>query len=287
MSCSLSVRAAVACRPAAFALIVAACWPTASHAGDELMYPLAIAAKDDQTIFLADRELPGVWRADGGRLKILFRGEKKFRTPLNAPRSLAIDREGRLLAGDSATREVYRFDAAGKPEPLTGGEIGIPMGIAVNRAGDLLVSDLELHTIWKVPAAGGKPSEFARIAGPAGVCIDAEDRLWVVSRAENALLRASPDGAVTTIVKGRAFQFPHAVVVDKASTAYVCDGYAKTIWKVEAEGKPQKWATSPALVNPVGLAWQGETLLVVDSRAKAVFQVNSEGKVAPFELKPE
>jgi hypothetical protein len=49
-------------------------------------------------------------------------------------------------------------------------------------------------------------------------------------------------------------------------------------------GKPEKWAASPAFVNPVGLAWRGETLLVVDSRAKAVFQVDSEGKVTPLEL---
>jgi sugar lactone lactonase YvrE len=270
---------------AVFAVIAVVGRPSASLA-DDLLYPLAIATKGEQTIFLADRDLPGIWRAEAGRLKIFFQGEKKFRTPLNAPRSLAIDGEGRLLAGDSATREVYRFDAEGKPEPLTNGGIGIPMGIAVNRAGDLLVSDLELHTIWKVPAAGGAPSEFARISGPGGVCIDADDRLWVVSRAENGLLRVSPDGKVDTIVQGRAFQFPHAVAVDKASVAYVCDGYAKAIWKIDGAGKPEKWAASPAFVNPVGLAWRGETLLVLDSRAKAVFQVDSEGKVTPLELTP-
>jgi sugar lactone lactonase YvrE len=137
-----------------------------------------------------------------------------------------------------------------------------------------------------VPAAGGEPSEFARVPGPGGVCIDAEDRLWVVSRAENGLLRVSPDGKVETIVKGRAFEFPNAVAVDQASVAYVCDGYGKAIWKVDAAGKPEKWAASPAFKNPVGLAWRGKTLLVVDSQAKTVFQVDSEGKVMPLELKP-
>ncbi|HXT57576.1 MAG TPA: SMP-30/gluconolactonase/LRE family protein [Pirellulales bacterium] len=285
MSCSVFVRHAVACRLAVLTVLAVASRPAAGVA-EELLYPLAIATRGDQTIFLADRDLPGVWQADGSRLRLFFQGEKKFRTPLNAPRSLAVDGEGRLLAGDSATREVYRFSAEGKPEPLTKGGIGIPMGIAVNRAGDLLVSDLELHTIWKVPGAGGEPAEFARVSGPGGVCIDAKDRLWVVSRAENGLLRVSPEGKVETIVKGRAFEFPHAVAVDKASVAYVCDGYAKTIWKVDAAGKPEKWAANPAFVNPVGLAWRGETLLVVDSRAKAVFQVDSEGEVTPFELKP-
>lgn len=258
----------------------------AAALAEDLLYPVAIAVKDQETLYLVDRDLPGVWKTEGNQLKIFFRGDKKFRTPLNAPRCATVDGEGRLLVGDSATREVYRFNAEGKPEPLTSGGIGIPMGIAVNHAGDLLVSDLELHMIWKVPAAGGAPVEFARVAGPGNVCIDGEDRLWVVSRAENGLVRVLPDGKVETVVKGRAFQFPHAVVVDKAGAAYVCDGYAKTIWKIEADGKPQKWATSDSFANPVGLAWRQDALLVVDSRAKAVFQINPEGKVEPLELKP-
>jgi len=41
------------------------------------------------------------------------------------------DDQGKLLAGDSATREVYRFDEAGNPVPLTKGKIGIATAIAV------------------------------------------------------------------------------------------------------------------------------------------------------------
>ncbi|HUY91758.1 MAG TPA: NHL repeat-containing protein [Pirellulales bacterium] len=283
MSCSLIGRAGVG----RLAFLLLALSPSFTSAvASEPLYPLAIAVKEPRTIFLADRELPGIWRLEDGRLSLLFRAEKKFRTPLNAPRCLAVDGEGRLLAGDSATREVYRFDADGQPKALTQGGIGIPMGIAVNRAGELLVSDLELHMIWKVPAEGGTPSEFARVPGPGGVCIDSQDRLWVVSRAENGLLRVSPDGQVETIVKGRVFQFPHAVTLDKQSNVYICDGYARAVWKIDASGgAPKKWAESPKFVNPVGLAWLGETLLVVDSRAKALFQVDSEGAVKPFAWK--
>jgi hypothetical protein len=97
----------------------------------------------------------------------------------------------------------------------------------------------------------------------------------------------SPDGTVETIVKGRAFKFPHAVAVDSQSNAYVCDGYARTIWRIDASGgTPTEWAASPKFMNPVGLAWMGETLLVVDPRAKAVFQVDSEGAVKPLPWKP-
>ena len=72
--------------------------------------------------------------------------------------SLAIDRDGKVLAGDSATREVYRFDQPGKPTPLIKGAqagIGIPMALAVDSKGNIFVADLETHWIWKLAPSGG------------------------------------------------------------------------------------------------------------------------------------
>ncbi|HVA47322.1 MAG TPA: NHL repeat-containing protein [Pirellulales bacterium] len=251
----------------------------------DLQYPLAIAVHGD-TVYLADRNLPGVWKSAGGKLSVYFQASKQFRTPLNAPRCLAVDGEGRLYVGDSATREVYRFTADGKPEPLTDGTIGIPMGIAVTADGDLLVSDLEVHRIWKVTLSGEKPhtEKYADVAAPSGICLDADGRLWVVSRGTDALLRVDAKKKVEVVVPGRAFEFPHAVMIDGEGTAFVSDGYAKAVWKVPREGKPEKWAAGGPLVNPVGLAWQDDKLLVADPRAKAVFQIDREGKISAFDL---
>ena len=115
-------------------LIAYGCLTGGTAQAQELNYPLAVAAADDGTLYIADRYLPGVWKVTNGKTEVYFQGSKKFRTPLNAVRCLAIDKQGRLLAGDSATRDVYRFDESAKPKPLTGGKIGIPMDIAV--AGD-------------------------------------------------------------------------------------------------------------------------------------------------------
>lgn len=252
----------------------------------ELQYPLAIATHGE-TIYLADRNLPGVWKSEGEKLTVYFQASKKFRTPLNAPRCLAVDAEGRLYAGDSATREVYRFDDEGKPQPLTSGTIGIPMGIAVTAEGDLLVSDLEVHRIWKVTLSDGdKPSteKYADVAAPSGICLDSQQRLWVVSRGTDALHRVTPDKKVEVVVKGREFEFPHAVAVDGEGTAYISDGYAKAVWRLPADDKPAKWASGDPLVNPVGLAWRGENLLVVDPRAKAVFQIDKNAKISAVDL---
>lgn len=249
-------------------------------AAAEMNYPLAACAAGPSVVYMADKDLPGIWKIEQGKLSVFSAGQKRFRTPLNAVRALALDRDGRLLAGDSGTREVYRLDQAGKSTALTGGRVGIPMGIAVSQAGDLLVADLEAHAVWRIPAAGGDPAKFATVRSPRAVAIDKEDRLWVVSHGQDQLLRIATDGTAEVVVKGRPFQFPSAVAVDADGNAYVCDSYAKTIWKVDPTGKPQKWTTGAPLVYPVGLAWRGETLLVSDPKAKCLFEVDLAGRVS-------
>jgi hypothetical protein len=220
-------------------------------------------------------------------LSLFFRGEKKFRTPLNAVRCLAIDPNGSLLAGDTATRQVFRFDAEGKPVPLVSGlGIGQPMAIAVRPLGELLVADLELHCIWKVPAEGGEATRLAEVPAPRGLWLDKEERLWVVSGSKRPLVRVLADGTVEPIIKDRVFEFPHNVVLDPAGNAYISDGYAKAIWRVPPGGKPKKWVSGEPLANPVGLAWRGESLLVIDPRARAVFQIDPKAKLTPLEFKP-
>lgn len=264
------------------------CVSAAEAEAEELDYPLSIAVDQSGGLFLADRNLPGVWRLEGDRLSLVFRGAKKFRTPLTAIRCVAVDREGKLLAGDSSTQEVYWFDEAGKPQPLTGqgqtlGRIGIPMDIVVDHEGNLLVSDLELHRIVKVPREGGAVEQFASVAAPRGLFYDAQRRLWVISGRK--LLRFSAAGEKETIVDNGVFEFPHTVAVAADGVAYVCDGYAKAIWKVVPGGKPEKWVVGGPFVNPVGIdIWQGR-LLVVDPRAKAVFEIDADGNLTRRDAK--
>lgn len=260
-------------------------WGTTTRAlAYDIQYPLAIAVDTQGVIYLADRNLPGVWRIKEGQRELYFEGSKKFKTPLNAVRCLAIDAQGQLLAGDSSTREVFRFDAEHKPQPLTKAGVGIPMAMTVDKAGNLFIADLETHRIMKQPV-GGELFEFAKVPAPRGLTIDAEDRLWVVSHGKNQLLRLTPDAKVEVIISGRPFEFPHHIVLDKDQNAYIADGYAKAIWKVGADRKPVKFASGEPLSNPVGLAWQGETLLVVDPRAKDfLYGVDPAGKLTPVPM---
>jgi sugar lactone lactonase YvrE len=256
------------------------------------LYPLALAVDGQGRVYLADRNLPGVWVMESESPRLFFHGSRKFRTPLNAVRCLAVDRQGRLLAGDSSTRQIYRFDDQGLPQPLAQpwdsehnlGPLGIPMGIVQNSQGELVVSDLEFHCLWKIPAEGGNPVKWAEIQAPTGLAIDNQDRVWVVSRVESPLRRVAPDGTVSVVVSGRPFEFPHSVALDDDGNAYVVDGYRKTVWKVSPDGTPQEWLTHERLVNPVDIKRHADGLYLVDPRAKVLLRIGWDKSVKLIEL---
>jgi len=275
-------------RPWAFC-IAFACLPVApvkSTFSQGLEYPLAVVAGPDNAIFVGDLNFHGIWKVQDGKASIYFQGSKKFRTPMNAVRCLGIDSKGKLLAGDSATREVYRFDTPETPIPLTAGGIGIPTAIAVDSRGDIFVADLELHCIFQVPASGGKATEFVKVPAPRGLVIDAQDRLWVVSHSKEPLVRFGKDKVKEVIVSEPVFQFAHQIVLDSSGDCYVTDGYAKTVWKIPSQGKPEPYFSGEPLKNPVGLAKQGDRLLIADPHQKMIYSLPMTGeKVLQAEVK--
>ena len=266
------------CSWTALVLIVLALGSSLAVA-DGWQYPLTAVAMG-KDLFIADLNQPGVWKLSDGQLSLFFQASKKFRTPLNRVRCVALDHQGKLLAGDSSTREVYRFDDEGTPQPLTNGGIGIPMDIVDDGQGNLFVTDLELHWIWKIAGGANKAEKFAEVPAPHGITIDGDKNLWVVSHGKNQLVKVTPAAKVEVVVEGRPWGFPHEVELDKDKTAYVTDGYGKAVWKIPAGGKPTKLVEGDPLKNPVGLTWQDETLLVIDPHAKAIFAVDPAGKIS-------
>ena len=258
------------------------------------VYPLAAVADPAGIVYVADLRLPGVWKVTDGKADVFFQGSKRFRTPLNAVRCLAIEPEGTLLAGDSATREVYRFSADGKPEPLTNGFIGIPSAIAVAADGTIYVADLEAQRIWSFPKEGLKegeePKEVVVVAGIRGLAFDAEGRLIFSTTIEDPIRRVTADGQVEVLVKGEAgkvFQLNHQIVIGKDGAMFVTDNYAATVWQVPAGGgEPKPFLQGAPLVKPVGLGKRGDDLLVADPHAKAIFVVSPEGKATPLVAAP-
>jgi sugar lactone lactonase YvrE len=266
--------------------------------GEDWQYPIAVAVGRDDTIYVADRNLPGLWTLKDGNSAIFVQASKTFRTPLNAVRCVTVSSDGTLYAGDSASREVFKVDADGAltqltaPQPLLTqtkltddlaftpdhfGLVGIPMAIAVNRVGDVFVTDTDLQRVWRIPAGTRDPQEFLLVSGPRGIAVDAEDNVWVLSLQAPQLQRVAPDGSATPIVSALTFEFPHQVALRPDGTVMVSDGYARSIWTVSAEGKAAKWISGEPLVNPVGIAFRGENLLIVDPQANALFSAAPDG----------
>ncbi len=257
-------------------VVVAASTANAQDAPTEFNYPLAVTATADGVVYVADRNMPGIWKIEDGRKSVYFQGSKKFRTPLNAVRCLAIDHEGKLLAGDSSTREVYRFDDAGTPQPLTNGWIGIPMAMAVAADGTIYTADLELHRIWKMPKEGSKePVEFAVINSPRGLTLDPDGNLWVLSTSskDGQIQKVTPDGKIEPFVKGHPFNLPHNIVRADDGSFFVTDNYEHCVWKVTAEGEKEKWVVGEPLDRPVGLCRSGENLLIADPHIRTIFSL--------------
>jgi DNA-binding beta-propeller fold protein YncE len=254
-------------------------------------YPLGVTADPQGTVYLADRNLPGVWKIAEGKLSLVFQASKKFRTPLNAVRCLAVDAQGRLYAGDSSTREVYRFNAQGQPEPLTKGGVGIATAIAFDPMGNVIVTDLEFPgRVLRIPEAGGEPTEIAQVNAPRGVAVDAKGEIWVVTHGKDRqVVKIGADNKVTTLVSGRPFEFPQSIALDDQGNAYVADGYAKAIWKITPDGKSAKLVEGSGLSHPDCVARRGAALVVVDPRAlkdtagsTGVYEVSLEGKLTPL-----
>ncbi len=251
-------------------------WGSMAAFCQEMKYPISAVMAPDGSLFVADLHLPGIWLVKEGRATLWFEASKKYRTPLNAVRCLAWDHGGKLLAGDTATSTVYRFEDR-EPKPLTDGGLWTPMDVAVDSRGNIFVSDLATHRIWQLPQGVGPPKSFVQLRAPRGLAVDRQDNLWIIAHGENQIWRASPNGEVVPVVSGRPFQFPNDVAVDEKGVAYVSDTYASAIWKVSGSEKPTALLAGAPLSRPVSIVWAGGKLIVSDPWAKNVFEVTVAG----------
>ena len=245
-------------------------------------YPVAAAQTNDGITYVVDRNLPGVWKIEGGEATVFFKGSQKYRQPLNAPRCIAIDGDGRVLVGDSAARNIFIVEPEKEPRPISSTRIGIPMAIAVDADQRIHVADLELHQILVLEGFQSEAvpaKKVASVRAPRGLVVDDENQVWVVTGAKNAIQKIAPDGTVTPVLEGADLQYPAGIALLKDGTFAVSDSYQKTVFKMGDNKKLSRLVEGEPLVYPVGLASAGGQLIIADSRGGTVWSVNSDGQV--------
>ncbi len=280
------------------ALLLAVAFVPAAVSDGALKSPLACAVAADGTIYLVDRGTPGVWRvgADAERPTLFKIGGRVFRTPLNAPRCVAVAAAsaafpgGAVLVGDSATRMIYQLDPTIKEPPAAPllprgdgprgdgprgdepGPIGVPSALAVAADGTVFVADLESQRIYRIPP-GEPPAPIAVLAGVRGLCLAADGGLWAVTSNDDAVRRLVPpvnallnDGlwTMTVAVAGRPFRNPQSAALGSDGALYVADNAAACVWKLApAPGgrfaAPVKLAAGAPLIGPTGLCLDRST----------------------------
>ena len=125
------------------------------------------------------------------------RGERR----IESPRGLAFDAQGRLLVLSEARLLRYEIDA-GEPAalataaPLIARGLEDPRGITIDARGNIFISDgggshqvkvfapdgKLLRVIGKAGAPQAGPYDPLHMNNPAGMAIDADDRLWVTEK---------------------------------------------------------------------------------------------------------
>lgn len=268
----------------------------------QIGYPVAMSADAEGNLFLADRNLPGIWKVTSQGPQVYWKGAKQLRMPGNAPRCIAIAPNGDVFLGDSATREVYRIGSdKAEPLPLTGGKVGVPIALQFWKEGMLVIADLELNRLVEVDLSQKEPAkslrEVASISAPRAMTITNEGNLLVLTQGIDLVVGVASDGSVKPWIAGQPLpksSLPLGIASATSSegkqVVRIADSYQHLIWELQPDAAPKQWISDPALAHPSALVQKGEILWILDPRSKQsgdnkVFVWNSQEGLKPWATK--
>ncbi|MNR94392.1 Serine/threonine-protein kinase PknD [compost metagenome] len=234
-----------------------------------------------------------------------------------APHALVRNATGDIFVSDPTGR-IRRIDTEGNvstfvgkgdglntPGIGTGASIYAPIGLALDSHGNLFAVSNSGNRILKItpsavqslfagiglPGATDGSGDEAEFRSPAGLCIDAQDNLYVADSKNHRIRKVTPSGHVSTVAgstegysdaKGSAAQFkaPYGLTIDASGNLYVADTGNKRIRKITpdgtvstvagtgASGSEDAPASSATFEEPLSLAFAPDGSLFVSDGSR-------------------
>lgn len=211
----------------------------AAAAGEALVSPVAVAARADGAVFVADSVLGKVFLfdRDGDLVRSVATG-RPWR-----PAGLAYDRvrdilyvvdpEANLVTAHGPRGEQLRSWGAAEGAP----RFNRPTHVAVATDGTLLVTDAMNFRVQAFDPGGAALWKFGRqgdgsgdFAAPKGVAMDSMGHVYVVDALFDAFQVFDRDGALLLAVGERGaaagqFSLPNGMFIDEHDQIYIADAY--------------------------------------------------------------
>ena len=213
-------------------------------------------------------------------------------TDLGKPKGMGRDRDGNIIVLEPHYQRVNVFSPEGNllaqwgKHGTNAGELMMPRAVAVNSRREVFLSEYGLvervqqfaphgeKLLSVIGHPGNGPGEFNR---PEGLCIDAQDRLYVADSCNHRIQVFSSDGrflrAYGKAGKGKGeLSYPYDICVDAAGRQYVCEFGNSRIQVFDANDRPLEIIGSPGAApgqfgNPWGVALDSAgNLYVADSQ---------------------
>lgn len=306
----------------------------------KFMFPVGLFVDHHGSIYITDSYNHRVkkFNLETGELSTVV-GSSSYSTDtrgssakMSYPYAVSVDRSGDIFIADTDNHVVRRIDSRGnlltisahRKSNLTYGvvlddKLRYPAGVVTDSQGNLIIADTYNNRILKVPELGsglvqslagsreGKLQDglkdHASFWRPCGLAIDGNDNVYVADRSNNAVRKVTPNGEVTTILKGNSpgdvggtkikISSPNSVAVDALGNVLVADTANHTIKKVSPEGEVAIIAgsncrgysdstASEALLNyPMGVAVGPDgTIYIADTYNHVVRKVTKDGLVS-------
>jgi sugar lactone lactonase YvrE len=208
------------------------------------------------------------------------------------PKGMGTDNDGNIIVVEPHYQRVNLFTPDGKRLEQWGergtnaGQFIMPRAAAVNSHGDYFIP--EYTEVDRVQQFTGKDKKLVRVIGhtgtengqfdrPEGLCVDAQDRLYVADSCNHRIQVFSPDGQWLRSY-GHAgsgpgeFSYPYDIRVDKAGRQYVCEFGGSRLQVFDANDRLLEVIGGPGaepgqFSNPWSMAFDSEgDLYVADSQ---------------------